>query len=267
MELLDGLIKLEPFKYEYNYEGRNHYYESYTRCLNCHAEYDKENNRIVTKHFAKFEQKKLAPKEAIKSISFYFKDLASRKRNLSILEELYNSMIDSLNSYKNSPKYNTDIEYRERVNKFEKMVQRFYEGLDILRNNEKAQKAFELLNETFERASSFTRWRIFQLVFIVSLIPDIVDKLKDREKQRKIEGEPFSVAYFVGSTEEFPRYTKPIIQRLRKAKGEGKEIKGKIIESCPICNGKIVLDYKEKERYIIHRCKICNREFRLFLYR
>ena len=181
MELLDGLIKLEPFKYEYNYEGRNHYYESYTRCLNCHAEYDKENNRIVTKHFAKFEQKKLAPKEAIKSISFYFKDLASRKRNLSILEELYNSMIDSLNSYKNSPKYNTDIEYRERVNKFEKMVQRFYEGLDILRNNEKAQKAFELLNETFERASSFTRWRIFQLVFIVSLIPDIVDKLKDRD--------------------------------------------------------------------------------------
>lgn len=324
-------IELKPFKYEYNYEGRTKYYESYLRCLNCHAEYDRRNNRVTTKHFAKFEQKKLIPRETINSLSLSFEDLMSREKNLPLLEKLYISMENFLNSYKNSPRYSSDTEYKEKTDKFEKIMERFQEGLNTLKNDENARKAFELLNETFKQASRFIRWRIFQLVFIVSLIPDIVNKTKRRDicevlhvhtgggkteaylgciifsafyerltgkrfgtvaivkfplrmlsiqqlqriaslfiwaeeirKRHGIEGKPFSVAYFVGSTDEFPRYTSLIIQKLQKAKKEGKETKGKIIENCPICGGKVILDFENKRRYIIHRCKACNREFRLF---
>jgi uncharacterized membrane protein len=51
----------------------------------------------------------------------------------------------------------------------------------VLEKDEKALRSFELLNETFRRASRFDKWRIFQLVFIVSLISDIVDKTKSRD--------------------------------------------------------------------------------------
>jgi len=324
-------IKLEPFRYEYDYEGHAYHYENYLRCLNCHADYDKRNNKVITKHFAVFKQEKRFPKDTINSISFSFEDLVSRDKNVYLLDKLYKYMHDYLDSYKKSSKYILEEKYREKVEKFEKMVKRFSEGFDILKKNDNALKAFELLNETFKKASKFYKWRIFQLVFIVSLIPDIIDKSKRRDiceilhvhtgggktesylgcvifstfydrlsgkqfgtnaivkfplrmlsvqqlqrianlfiwaeeirKQRGINGEPFSVAYFVGSTEEFPRYTKHIIHKLKKLKKEGKETKGKIIEACPICNGKVILDYKSKERYIIHKCKNCYREFRLF---
>jgi len=324
-------VKLVPFKYEYDYEEHIYHYENYLRCLNCHADYEIEKNRILTKHYAKFEQEKIVPKETINSTSFSFEELASREKNLVLLEKLYGFLLNYLTSHKNSPRYREDELYKETVDKFDETTRRFYEGLNVLKKDENALKSFELLNETFKRASRFDKWRIFQLVFILSLIPDIVDKTKRRDmceilhvhtgggkteaylgcvifsafydrlsgktfgttaiakfplrmlsiqqlqriaslfihaeevrKENKIEGEPFSVAYFVGSTEEFPRYTKPIIDRLKKAEREKEEIRGKIVDVCPLCSGDVILDYKSKERYIVHKCKNCGREFMLF---
>ena len=70
-------------------------------------------------------------------------------------------------------------------------------------------------------------------------------------KDNKIEGEPFSVAYFVGSTEEFPRYTKPIIDKLKKAEREKEEIRGKIVDVCPLCGGDVMRNAKGKANYAI----------------
>ncbi|HID20490.1 MAG TPA: hypothetical protein EYP28_06110, partial [Methanophagales archaeon] len=324
-------VKLVPFKYEYVYKEHAYHYENYLRCLNCHADYEIERNRISTKHHAKFEQVKVVPKETINSTPFSFEDLASRENNLVLLEKLYGYMLDYMTSHKNSPGYREDERYKETLDKFDETTKRFYEGLNVLKKDENALKSFELLNETFNRASRFDKWRIFQLVFILSLIPDIVDKTKRRDmceilhvhtgggkteaylgcvifsafydrlsrktfgttaiakfplrmlsiqqlqriaslfilaeevrKENKIEGEPFSVAYFVGSTEEFPRYTKPIIDKLKKAEREKEEIRGKIVDVCPLCSGNVILDYKSKERYIVHKCKNCGREFKLF---
>lgn len=324
-------IKLVPFKYEYDYEGHIYHYENYLRCLNCHADYDIERNRISTKHHAIYEQEKILPKETINFSSFSFVDLASREKNHILLGKLYDFMVNYLTFHKNLPRYREDERFKENVDKFDETTKRFYEGLSVLKKDENALKAFELLNETFKRASQFDKWRIFQLVFIISLIPDLVDKTKRRDvceilhvptgggkteaylgcvifsafydrlsgkqfgttaiakfplrmlsiqqlqriatlfiwaedvrKDNRIEGEPFSVAYFVGSTEEFPRYTKPIIERLKKANREGEKTKGKIVDICPLCSGDVILDYKSKERYIIHKCANCGREFMLF---
>jgi len=324
-------VKIVPFKYEYEYEEHVYHYENYLRCLNCHADYEIERNRISTKHYAKFEQEKIVPKETINSTSFSFEDLASRENNLVLVEKIYGYMLDYMTSHKNSPRYSEDERYKESVDKFDETTKRFYEGLNVLKKDGNALKSFELLNETFKRASRFDKWRIFQLVFILSLIPDIVDKTKRRDvceilhvhtgggkteaylgcvmfsafydrlsgkqfgttaiakfplrmlsiqqlqriaslfiwaeevrRHNEIEGEPFSVAYFVGSNEEFPRYSKPIIDKLKKAEREGKEITGKFVDLCPLCGGDVVLDYKNKEHYIIHKCKNCSREFLLF---
>jgi hypothetical protein len=323
-------IRLEPFQYEYDYEGATYHYENHLRCLNCQAEYDKKNSRIITKHFAEFEQVKISPRGSIDSISFSFEELASEEC-ISLLEETFELMNDYLGSFRDSKEYLENEKFRTNTDGFERVIKRFQEGIEILKNDGTALESFRLLNETFKRSSTFDGWRIFQIVFIVCLVPDIIDKTKRRDiceilhvdtgagkteaylgcvifsafydrlsgkkfgctaiakfplrmlsiqqlqriaglfcwaeeirKEKSIAGEPFSVAYFVGNTEEFPRFVKPIINNLKRSKEDNKEIDGKIIENCPICSGKVLLDYRDEERCIVHKCKQCNREFKFF---
>jgi len=321
--------KIHPFRYEYTYEGNTYSYENHLRCLNCHANYDENERKIVTKHFGEFSQEKLAPRVSIDSFSLSFKDLSSDKL-LTVLRNLEILMKNYVKKYKNSEKYISDPRYRSNTDHFEMIKERFSEGLNKLETNPNAFKAFALMNKTFVFSSKFDKWRIFQIVFIVSLLPDIIDKTERRNvcdllhvhtgggkteaylgcvlfsafydriigkkfgttaitkfplrmlsvqqlqriaqlfiwaedirKNEALSGEPFSVAYFVGATEEYPRHTKNLILKLEKDKRDGKEENGKIVDICPICGDKVILDYKP-EKYIIHTCKGCKREFRLF---
>lgn len=323
-------IRLEPFRYEYDYEGNVYQYENYLRCLNCQAEYDKRSSRIMTKHFAEFEQVRISPKGNINSVSFSFEELASEEC-ISLLEETSKSMNDYLGFYKKSREYIEDEKFRANTDNFKRAIERFCEGIDFLRRDEIALRSFILLNETFKRVGSFDGWRIFQVVFIVSLVPDIIDKTRRRDvcevlhvdtgagkteaylgcvlfsafydrlsgkgfgctaiakfplrmlsiqqlrriailfsyaeeirKEKSIAGDPFSVSYFVGNTEEFPRSVKPIINEIMRLRKDNKEKDGKIIDECPICKGRVLLDYWNKERCIIHKCADCHREFRIF---
>jgi len=323
-------IEIQPFKHKYEYEGFEYHYETLLRCLNCHATYDERNGIISTQHYSKFSQKKLIPRTSINGIKFNFEDLSSDDdlKSLHYLREIIDKKIKL---WKSDPAYSKDQKYRKRLDNLEVLKNRFEEGIYILKTNKTALRAFQLLNTTFKRASGYDGWRIFQIFFIVSLIPDITDKNKRREicevlhvdtgggkseayfgcvifsafwdrltgkklgttaitkfplrmlsvqqlqrianlmiwaekvrNDEGIEGEPFSVAYFVGSSDDFPRHTKNIIKEIEKAKKNGKELKGKIIEKCPLCGGDVILDFKEKERYIVHRCKNCDEDFLLF---
>jgi len=324
-------MDIQPFKHTYEYEGFEHHYETFLRCLNCHATYDEQNQTITTKHYARFSQKKVIPRTTIEGIKFDFKDLSSDS-SLKSLCELKDLIEKRIELWKKDPEHLQNQKYQNNIAHLENLKNRFVEGLDVLKSNNTALRAFQLLNSTFWHASGYEGWRIYQIFFIVSLIPDIVDKNKRRDicevlhvdtgggkseayfgcvifsafwdrltgkkfgttaitkfplrmlsvqqlqrianliiwaekirKEERIDGEPFSVAYFVGSSEDFPRHTKNIIKDIESEKKAGKELKGKIIEKCPLCKeGDVILDFKEKERYIVHRCKKCNEEFLLF---
>jgi len=75
-----------------------------------------------------------------------------------------------------------DDEYRARrrdLEKFEAEIRRFSRGILTIERYENVRRAFELLNKTYERFSTrkgFDRWKLFQLVFIVSCIPDVASR-------------------------------------------------------------------------------------------
>lgn len=326
---LNGL-EIRPFKHTYEYDGFEHSYESNLRCLNCHASYDRENELIKTQHYSMFSQKKLIPRTRIEDLRFNFEELSTANGIKSLLS-LKGVIEKKIKQWKLDSRYFDGTEYKKNLDHLEKLKNRFGEGIDVLKTNETALNAFQLLNTTFKHASSYDGWRIFQIFFIVSLIPDIIDKNKRREicevlhvdtgggkseayfglvifsafwdrlsgkkfgttaitkfplrmlsvqqlqrianlmiwaekirKEERIEGEPFSVAYFVGSSEDFPRHTKDIIDKIKHAEKKDEELKGKIIEKCPLCGGDVVLDFDDKKRQILHRCKNCNEEFLLF---
>lgn len=319
--------KIVPFNYKYAFEEYPRSYDSPFRCLNCHATIN--GNKIFTEHFAKYKQKKVTPRTSIDDITLNFEEL-SFDESINKLEKLSKKMDEYNEIYKNSPKI-TDSLYLESLKNFENMKQRFNEGIHVLKTNKNALKAFKLMNKTFLlNAKKYTTWRLFQIVFIVSNIPDIIDEsgrdicevlhvmtgggkseayfglvifsafwdrlsgkkfgvtaitkfplrmLSIQQLQRianifiwaeklrseeDISGEPFSVSYFVGNSDEFPRDPCEISQKIRNAYAKGNEIPGKIIDSCPLCNGVVIIEIEDNQDFIIHRCKNCNEKFHLF---
>jgi len=326
-------LKLVPFKHIIDHEEFQKEFESPLRCLNCHADYDKNENRIKTKHYAEFEQKKITPRFNINNIEFSFEELS--RGNLNSLQHFADFINNKVLEWKHQADYEKSSEFKHKVDEFEKLKERFKEGFEILQNNENAFRAFKLLNKTFDeetkKRTKNGKWRIFQIFFIVCLIPDIVDKSKRRDiceilnvdtgggkseayfgcvlfsafwdrlngkefgttaitkfplrmlsvqqleriaklfiwaekirEDEKIPGEPFSVAYFVGDSEEFPNKNYEEIKRILEEKNKGNEIGGKIIEKCPICDDKVILDVDLKKSYIFHTCKGCKRKYLLF---
>ena len=79
-----------------------------------------------------------------------------------------------------------------------------------------------------------------------------------------MQGEPFSVSYFVGSNKDFPGHTYDIIPDIKRANENGEPLPGKIIDICPLCGEKVVLDYHILEEYVFHKCIGCKKEFKLF---
>ena len=173
-------MNIQPFKHKYEYEGFEHHYETLLRCLNCHAIYDEQNRVITTQHYSKFSQKKLIPKTTTNEIKFNFEDL-SIDEDLKSLNNLREIIEKRINSWKADLAYLKDPEYQKNLDHLDDLKNRFEEGIDGLKINKTALKAFQLLNTTFKLASEYEGWRIFQIFFIVSLIPDIIDKTKRRE--------------------------------------------------------------------------------------
>ena len=84
--------------------------------------------------------------------------------------------------YENASNFSSDDEiYINELNEFKEMKERFNENIHLLRNNSNAAKAFYLMNETFSNNSKYPTWRLFQIVFIVLQIRDIVETNYQRE--------------------------------------------------------------------------------------
>lgn len=323
---------ITPFKYHYTYEGNKKFYETNFRFLNCHGDYDIKQNKLITKGYAKFFQKKVTPKSSIPNINLSFKNL-SDINGLEELKKLSGKMEEHYLACYNSS--NKSSEYKKSLSDFDYMKKRYIEGINLLSTDKNVLKSFCLMNKTFNLNSegkNYDSWRLFQIVFIVSLLKDVVDKSYNRDNcellhvmtgggkseayfgivifsafydriigkefgvtaitkfplrmlsiqqlqrianlfifaeevriDNNLIGEPFSIAYFVGSQEEeFPKTNRKILKDIEKNKSKNKEISGKIINTCPLCEGEVVLDIDYDKSLIVHRCKSCQKIFRLY---
>ena len=102
---------------------------------------------------------------------------------IPVLEEILGSMKEYLNEWSTwQARYRQDVpdwetkhgsEFEADRQRYGSEVERFAAGLLLLRQNLDALQAFQLTNETFRRGPN-DRWRIFQVIFLVSQIPGIV---------------------------------------------------------------------------------------------
>ena len=328
-----------PFKYNYEHDGYEKEYEEFLRCINCQGKL--KNNHIITSSYSTFNQEKVVPKSQIDKVDICFETLATEK-GLEELDKIYEFMENHVSYCENYYENNNDElknkeEYYDEILNFKLMKKNFFKGIQLLKNNYNILTSFLLMNETFKLNSKekpYNSWRLFQIVFIVSELKDIVDKTAKKDscsllhvmtgggkseayfglvifsafydritgktfgvtaftkfplrmlsiqqlqrianifiwaeeirKKENLGGEPFSIAYYVGSTDnEFPDYNYKVINIMEKNKKDGKLTPGKIIDQCPICNNHppVYLDVDLDNKTVIHKCSECGREYRLY---
>lgn len=163
----------------------------------------KSATEIETNHVPLFVQKR---KVARQMGNLGFDKLCSNP--VPVLEDLGKMLeknkVEFESRYKDSIKNEEEkAEFSKDVNLINSEIERFYEGVSLLKEDKLAMRSFLLMNKTFQKASKFDSWRPFQLVFITSILPDIVAEKFPNVKNKR---DHVDVLYFPtggGKTEAF----------------------------------------------------------------
>ncbi|MBF8435517.1 hypothetical protein I0Q91_00365 [Halanaerobiaceae bacterium Z-7014] len=198
---------LDYFKDDYKYNK-----EQYGIGTNCTVIKKDNSNTLSTTHLPIYRQYRLKPKV---DLSVKFEDLINNTNKT--LNNIYQEMINELAKWEeryddisSSLTIEGKKQFKQEIEDFKLEKNRFKHGVEIIKNYEEIKSAFLLMNKTFFNTNkNFDSWRLFQIVFIVSLIPDIAEcedgLLLDSEKD-KSNLENVDLLYFPtggGKTEAF----------------------------------------------------------------
>ena len=208
---LDG-ANFDPIILDYFLDDYKYDKEQPAVGQNCSISYDKMTNTISTEHIPIFVQKRLVTNDRY---AVSFQDLIDRP--LETLKSIRKKMDAELKNWKD---YYTKKQpeltaagkntMHEEVIEFGLEINRFQFGIDVINAYPIVLRSFVLMNEAFLRTSKkYSTWRLFQIVYIVSLIPDIVacdeTLMSPEEKENTTLGNA-SLLYFPtggGKTEAF----------------------------------------------------------------
>lgn len=164
-------IKLDFFADDYKYD-------SCQRAVgnNCAIVYNKENNSIITNHLPTYTQKRLLTND---KLAVSFQSLIDAP--VETLKDIYKKMLAEHHKwqedYKKRKNELSPIGQRnmqDEINEFDREIRRFKFGIDIINDYPIVMDSFVNMNRTFLKTSKkYSTWRLFQIVFIVSLVPDI----------------------------------------------------------------------------------------------
>ena len=179
---------------------------------NCAVEFDEDRNAIRSEHLPVFTQYRYVTND---KLAVKFDDLmVDPIKELKHIEKLMRTELESWKKYRNeiidelTEKGKTSIS--NEIDEFGLEIQRFHRGIETIENYPIVKKSFVYMNETFKRTNTkYTTWRLFQLVFIVSIIPDIVacdENLMPEDEKKTTTLDAMALLYFPtggGKTEAF----------------------------------------------------------------
>lgn len=200
-------IELDYFLDDYKYDK-----EQQAVGLNCSINFHPERNMISTEHLPTYVQKRLVTND---NLSVKFQDLIDEPlETLRGVREKMDAELKSWQAYyiqRESTLTSVGKEkMREEIFNFQMEIERFQLGIEIIETYPIVLDSFVLMNKAFLATSKkYSTWRLFQIVFIVSLIPDIVacdENLMPPEDKQKTTLGQVSLLYFPtggGKTEAF----------------------------------------------------------------
>lgn len=199
-------IELDYFEDDYKYDKN-----VYALGNSCNVIYDETNSEIKTTHVPVYIQHRLKTKN---ELAVEFDDLIDNP--IRILKSIHTKMLST------HKKWTEDFgnrtlskkaaeQFKKEIDEFETEIKRFYTGIELIEKYNIIKEAFCCMNKSFKKsAKGYSSWRLFQIVFIVSLILDIVANEKDLglddDLVRKAKTDFVDILYFPtggGKTEAF----------------------------------------------------------------
>lgn len=200
-------IELDYFLDDYKYDK-----EQQAIGLNCSVNYDSENNTISTEHLPTYVQKRLITND---KLAVKFQDLIDKPLDtLKTIRKRMDAELENWKKYYNLKAATLTSLGKEKMKgeiaEFQHEIERFQMGVDVIETYPIVLKSFVLMNRAFLKTSKkYNTWRLFQIVFIVSLVPDIVacdENLMPQDDKEKTTLDNVSLLYFPtggGKTEAF----------------------------------------------------------------
>lgn len=197
---------LDDYKYDKTVNGIG---------TNCSVEFDKENNKLISNNIPIYYQKRLKTRD---DLAIKFDDLINDPINT--LNKIASKMDDELikwnRDYENrkdnlvedrSLLTSAQNEFLKEIKGFNFEIDRFKYGIEQIKNRDMVRQSFVNMNKAFKTTSSkYDSWRLFQIVFIVSLIPDLIVNHYGEDDVDKSFIEKVDLLYFPtggGKTEAF----------------------------------------------------------------
>jgi hypothetical protein len=207
----------EFFPLELDYFTDDYKYDRFVYALgnNCNVSYDKDKIEIQTTHVPYFIQHRLKTND---KMAIKFDDLIAEP--ISTLKRIHTEMKKELRNWEadfeqrqNQLTTNGVRQFGKEISSFKLEIARFATGIDLLNKHNMLSVAFRYMNQAFKdsaKSKGYGSWRLFQIVFIVSLILDVVahepDLMLDDDVKSKAKTDDVDILYFPtggGKTEAF----------------------------------------------------------------
>ena len=203
-------IKLDYFKNSY----REHT-PVYVIAENTSAIYSEESNSIYTNNIPRYYQLRLKTKNDLKQYAEFDKLINDPIGNLTHIYHMMKADYDSCVNEFNTTRFettNAKERFKEALEEYEHEIGRFKKGIEQIEYKDYVKKAFIYMNKTFmtQLAGEHRKingWRLFQIVFIVSLICEMIrSEYKNDRTIAEADIEMANLLYFPtggGKTEAF----------------------------------------------------------------
>ena len=199
---------------ELDYFADDYKYDKYVYALgnNCNVECLEDNTVIQTVHVPVFIQHRLKTND---SLAVKFDDLIQNPA--ATLNSIHGKMLKELKLWEDDYQSRENLtsngkrQFENEIDAFRLEIKRFKTGVELIENYHMVRTSFQYMNRAFKKsAKGYDSWRLFQIVFVVSLILDIVASEPDLDLNDELKGKSKTndtdILYFPtggGKTEAF----------------------------------------------------------------
>ena len=154
----------------------------YAVAENASVEYDKEKNKLTTVNIPVYYQERTVTTDKYKAYTRFDALIEDPVKNLKYILSELNKDFDACQNEFDEVEGLTEVakdKYREALSNYKSEIARFESGIQQIEYTDWVRKAFLYMNKTFKlKIGNDTRpiegWRLFQIVFIVSMICEVI---------------------------------------------------------------------------------------------
>ncbi len=208
-------VKFQEIKLDYFKNSYRKHPPVYVVAENTSAAYFKESNSICTDNIPRYYQLRLKTKDELKQYVEFEKLINDPIGNLThiyrMMKSDYEKCVNEFNSTRFET-FNSKERFRNALEEYEHEIGRFKKGIEQIEYKDYVKKAFVYMNKTFMTQLAgehrkISGWRLFQIVFIVSLICEMIrSEYKNDRTISEADIEAANLLYFPtggGKTEAF----------------------------------------------------------------